>query len=184
MAEIVLSTGRLRWSSPLRFNDPAEFRRMPRFVPSLEVVGGQLIETLVDLAQGVARIDEARLSPSCRVLLLGIRTLVSNGYSRPDVIRQLGFLPDQPDQLFEARLTEFVEALTLQAARVLCVTTKADNELMWQEYAEGHRGAVLSFRHLREHDTPLLAAKPVEYCGHPPDIGSGLDSYCSTTRRS
>jgi hypothetical protein len=35
-AEIILETGRLRWSNTSMFNDLNEFQRMPVFFPSLE----------------------------------------------------------------------------------------------------------------------------------------------------
>ena len=35
-AILILRTGRLRWSSPLLFNDLSEFQRIPRFEPSLD----------------------------------------------------------------------------------------------------------------------------------------------------
>jgi hypothetical protein len=174
-AESVLSTGKLRWSSPLTFNDPAEFRRMPRFVPSLDMSGSDLISTLIDSAQGIGTIDEERLNRKCRVLLASIRFLAGHGHGRSELIGQLGPLIAQADQPFDARLTEFVEGLTLTTTRILCVTTEADNDRLWQQYADHHRGAVLSFRHLPERSTPLLETKPVEYCEHQPVVGSGLE---------
>jgi hypothetical protein len=60
--ENVLQSGRLRWSSPLRFDDPGEFQRIPRFNPSLEQAGSTFVGTLVNLAAGGLRLDEERLS--------------------------------------------------------------------------------------------------------------------------
>jgi len=173
-ADAVLSTGRLRWSSPLVFDDPAEFRRIPRFRPSLDQAGRDFMGTLFDLATGTVSIDEGRLSPKCKFLLGSIRLLASQGCSRDALMRQLGETGARADDRFEDELERFVETM-LASTRVLCLTVDPDNDAMWERYAENRRGVLLEFRHIPEYSTPLLAARRVTYAAETPIVGSGLD---------
>lgn len=77
--ESVLRSGVLRWSSPLLFDDPAEFQQLPRFSPSVQDSGGKFVETLIDLAAGAPRLNLERFSPRARLLLEHLRRLVKSG---------------------------------------------------------------------------------------------------------
>jgi hypothetical protein len=46
---------------------------------------------------------------------------------------------------------------------------------MWANYADNNSGCVLGFRHIPSHNTPLLAARKVDYSVDAPVVGSGLD---------
>lgn len=173
-ADAVLRSARLRWSSPLIFDDPAEFRRVPRFRPPLNEAGDEFVRTLVGMTVGDASLDELRLSATTKFTLGLFRQLVSDGMGT-ELIREVGGIAPNADERFEALMKEFVERLTLETTRVLCLTTDRENDRMWQNYAERRRGAVLEFRHVPEYSTPLLAAKEVTYSAEPPIIGSGLD---------
>ncbi len=173
-AEAVLNSGRLRWSSPLEFDDPAEFRRLPRFDPSLEQVGRDAAGILFEVAIQTRIVDEARLCPKARKLILAIRLLVASGRGRESILQGLGTVGEGADDCFERELRRFVEAM-VEDARVLCVTVDPDNDVLWEQYAEDRRGAMLEFRHLPEYSTPLLAAKPVTYASDLPIVGSGVD---------
>ena len=171
----VLETGRLRWSSPLLFNDLSEFQRMPRFAPPVAEALSALHVILVDAAFGDAKIDEPQLAPSSQLLLALIRRLRDAGKDRVELIAQLTDAPPDADERIASRLREAFDGFGIDTARVLCVTTVFDNEAMWANYAEGHAGCVLGFRHIPLLDTPLQAARPVEYTEYPPVVGSGLD---------
>ena len=174
-AEMVLRAGSRRWSSPLRFDDPAEFRRMPRFSPSLTEAASTFVGFLVGLAGGDRQAEEERYCAKTRFLLNSFRTLLKSGSRPEELIREMETNVSGADERFEIRLNEFVKDLTLESTRVLCVSSDGDNQAMWEKYAEGGRGALLEFRHLPERSTPLLAAKPVAYSTEPPVIASGLD---------
>jgi hypothetical protein len=161
--ESALRSGRLRWSSPLLFDDPAEFQRIPRFSPSLEEAGSKFVSALVNLAAGGLRLDEERLSTKTRFVLGNLRLLIESGLSREELIKQIGVTASNSDERFEAEMKGLVERLTLESTRVLCVTVDRYGDAMWDKYAEKRRGALLEFRHVPEYSTPLLAAKQVMY---------------------
>jgi len=63
-----------------------------------------------------------------------------------------------------------------KATRVLCLAEDQDNLLMWAHYAKDHTGIVIKFKCLPELDTPLMAARKVNYSGNPPAIAE-LNDY-------
>lgn len=174
-AALVLRTGRLRWSSPLLFNDPAEFQRMPRFDPSLAAAHELLPQTITRVVFGEAQVAEERLGAPMKLLLLLVRKLVGGGVRREDLAQLLKFDRPDADSFIDTGLREHFEALDISKARVLCVTTSVYNDAMWGTYAHGHTGVVLGLRHLPELSTPLVEARPVAYTAEPPIVGSGLD---------
>ncbi len=171
---LVLKHSRLRWSSPLIFDDPAEFKRLPRFEPTISEASKLFSEILVKAAQGKYPIREADLTPSSRLLLAMTRLLVESGMDSADLAAQLGETAGS-DEKMEAALSAFFNERFISTARVLCVAPTFDNEKLWISYADQFKGCVLGFRHIPELDTPLLAARSVVYSEPPPTIGSGLD---------
>jgi hypothetical protein len=171
----VLSSERLRWSSPLLFDDPAEFRRMPRFDRSVASSYGLLLETLIDAASGSLALEIRRLSPSATILFKLIQIGVQGGMSFAELRASCSSLFPNADQRFARTLNEWVTGLRLETARVLCVTTDPHSDQMWDRYANGGTGAVLGFRHVSALSTPLLAARKVFYAEAAPSVGSGLN---------
>ncbi|MBM1192583.1 DUF2971 domain-containing protein [Pseudomonas weihenstephanensis] len=173
---LVLESSKLRWSSPLLFNDIAEFQRMPRFHPRVADSYQLLTDSIVSTAFDGVEIDEARLTHQTRLLLNSVKQMASEGcIKREDVLKGLAGEVADADQRIEMSLRDCVENLGLSTARVLCVTSDNDNNAMWGNYAESHTGCVLGFRHIIECSTPLLAATRVSYSTEPPVVGTGLD---------
>lgn len=174
-ARIILRTGRLRWSSPEIFNDPAEFRRLPRFSPSLIDAISELPRLLVLAAAGEPVIDINRLSAPARLLYDQVKFGISNGMKPEDFI-DAASVEDRPlDQIYHDWLRQFFGEKFTKQARVLCLTANPLNPAMWANYAQTHTGCLLGFKHLPEQDTPLQEAKQVSYHQDAPCIGSGLD---------
>jgi len=174
-ARIVLESGRLRWSSPLLFNDLTEFQRMPRFEPSIDETLPTIPRVLVQAALGEVALRESELSRSSKLLLEMVRLLLKSGMDREELVNELAHETSGADDRMCSVLRATFEAFGLNTARVFCLTTEYDNDVMWAHYAEQHTGVVFGFRHIREHDTPFLAARPVAYSVSPPVIGSGTD---------
>lgn len=175
-ARIVLESSRLRWSSPLVFNDLSEFQRMPRFNPTIAEGLRKFPQLLLDVVAGIVDVDEESLTPSTQLLLSMLRR---TPISRSTVEEMSAALSPEEianaDDKAERALREFTLGLNLKAVRILCVTVAPDSEPMWANYAEAYSGCVLGFRHIPTHDTPLLAAKKVDYTEDAPIVGSGLD---------
>lgn len=171
----ILENGRLRWSSPLLFNDIAEFRRMPRFDPTVADAHHLLPEAIAGVVFDGTAIDEERLAPAMKALLYGLRAQAAAGLKREGFIARWRHDAPDADEKIEIGLRSYIEAWDLSRARVLCVTTEYNNQVMWGNYAESHAGCVLGFRHIEERSTPFLGAQPVAYSEDRPVVGSGLD---------
>lgn len=176
---INLKTFKLRWSDPSTFNDTAEFQRIPCFEPTAAEAQRMLPKVLVEAAQGERQLDEERLISPLRVIQLAeARRQITSGISESDVIKNLSEkIPENPDA--DNKITDLLatayDKARLETTRVLCVTTDFNNQVMWGNYAENHRGLVLGFRHLEDRSTPLLSADQVTYTNKPLIVGSGLD---------
>ncbi len=174
-AAVILSSGRLRWSSPFLFNDLAEFQRMPRFEPTVDQSLTDFSRVIVEISLGERHVEEAKLSDESSLCLVMVRALIESGMGRDDLIKELMQESRGADKKMTTRLRATFESFGPNTARVFCLSTEFDNDVMWAHYAEKHKGFVLGFRHLPNLDTPFIAALPVKYSGEPPVIGSGLD---------
>lgn len=174
-AEIVLKTGKLRWSSPTVFNDLAEFQRMPRFHPTISESYRLFHEVIVDVALGLKKLDDGRLVPNARLYLEQMRNLVSSGSTKVDLLLLPTPKQDGADAHVDATLRMVFKGFKPEQARIMCLTSTCDNEVMWGTYADNHFGCVLGFKHIPEKSTPFLEAKQVAYSELPPVIGSGVD---------
>ncbi|MFD0738418.1 DUF2971 domain-containing protein [Lysobacter koreensis] len=173
-AKVVLSTGCLRWSSPEIFNDPAEFRRLPSFEPSLVDSIPQVPRLVVAAAAGDSTIDVERLCAPTRQLYDLVSWAISQGMKAEDFLDE--HEEDRAlDAIYHERLREFFGENFTKQARVLCLTANPLNPAMWANYAQSHAGCLLGFKHLPELSTPLQEAKRVTYHETAPLIGSGLD---------
>lgn len=63
-----------------------------------------------------------------------------------------------------------------KSSKIFCVAEEYANLLMWAHYAKEHTGTVIKLKCLPELDTPLCAARKVEYSDKPPIIAE-IDEY-------
>lgn len=175
-AFLVLENSKLRWSSPLLFNDIAEFQRMPRFHPRVADSYKLLTASIVSAVFDGVELDEVRLTHQAALLLNLVKLMASEGnITREDILKGLTGEVSDADDKIEVSLRDYVDKLGLSTARVLCVTSENDNNAMWGNYAENHAGCVFGFRHIAKYDTPLQEATRVSYSAERPIVGSGLD---------
>lgn len=174
-ALIVLGTGKLRWSSPRLFNDPAEFQRLPRFEPTLKEALAALPKAIVGTAVGESDIDAGRLNGLARQMYDLIKFALSQGMKAEDFLKKMEDQPADPDTAYAEMLRNYFGENFVNQARVMCLTVNHSNSAMWANYAEQHAGCLLGFRHLQEHDTPFSEVRAVDYYKEPPVVCSGLD---------
>jgi len=175
---INLKTFSLRWSDPSTFNDTAEFQHIPCFKPTAADAQRMLPQILVEAAQAKRQLNENSLLPLRVVQLAEARRQLETGIGATEVIQNLvKLIPEAPnaDAVITDLLAQIYSTARLETTRVLCVTTKPDNQVLWGNYAESHKGLVLGFRHIEEYSTPLLSAEKVTYSDEVSVVGSGLD---------
>jgi hypothetical protein len=171
-AKIVLSTQRVRWNSPLNFNDPFDcyFSFEPKF----------------DLRQATIKERERFFDILCQneeppfnyinryaAILARLRQM-TKGKSRAELEALLGSAFDDlipslegiipfERELWKKRMAEY---------RLFCVCEIKDNLLLWSHYTNNHTGVVFQFECIAELDVPLLAARQVKYSDEAPGLAT------------
>ncbi|MEG4453100.1 hypothetical protein QUA52_30360 [Microcoleus sp. N9_A3] len=148
---------------------------MPRFEPSIVEAAKTFPTTIVHAAIGQYSIREKDLSSRSRALLGMIQLLIKSGTNPAELIRELEVAPEFSDKKSEDILRAFFNSEFIDTARVVCVSTRFNNDALWAMYADKFKGCVIGFRHIPELSTPFLAAKKVSYSKHQPVAGSGID---------
>ncbi len=168
-ARLVLQTGRMRWSSPLLFNDPFD-------VPRTLAAG----LTNDDIARSVADCMDAYLDQppddltDFDPLLQQLLNLAKKGF--PQELRA-----EMRKVTQETRSNPLAHAAALEALRehwsqlvptmrILCLTESQEHVAMWYHYADKYRGAVLGFRCTEEVDSCFRIAEKIQYLDQKPDV--------------
>lgn len=171
VAKIVLATRKLRWSSPLLFNDPFDVTQELRLNFDEAELNALLIEKWASLLpQEVPNITFE--DPALNLKLQLIRE--SSPEERRAVAEELRqeaepVTPGQSESFaaLKAMWTEEVRRM-----RVLCLSELHDVTPMWLHYSDNYKGVVLEFLALDELDSAFLVARPVVYQDDPPAIAT------------
>ncbi|SRR6266542_349377 len=168
VAKIVLATGRVRWSSPLLFNDPFDcyFSLEPKF--DFSACKEKHCERFLDL---MFQVREPAFVPGNRFVpqLKAFRGIAhSKGRAEmgsifqdtyPEMVRGMEAISQFVRTSWEREIADY---------RLFCVCEINDNLLLWAQYTACHTGAVFQFECIEELDTALLVAKPVRYADEAP----------------
>src|ERR1700722_18709278 len=164
-AKIVLATQKVRWNSPLNFNDPFDCYFSPE--PKFDVLkmAQKKRERLLDLVSQDKEPDFDLQNPYVNDLL----TMRNHAKSMPreQAREKLGTIFDEvgSDNGLENLFFSWRERWKKMMAdfRLLCVCEANNNLLLWAHYTNNHMGAVFQFECIAELDVPLLAAQRVIY---------------------
>ncbi len=168
-ARIILSTGRLRFQSPYRYNDPFDSQwdvHWPLLTPEAKAFERDLLDRAI--RDPGSWPDDA--DPAHRTAMNRERARINAlpEVDQEDAIRalvnDLAHWSDIPIEL-RARLLDIRHRM-----RILCVSVRNDSILMWSHYTDNHRGVILGLSSEKlEHrwKRPLL---PVQYSEGPPRL--------------
>jgi DUF2971 family protein len=160
VAKLNLSTRRLRFSSPLRFNDPFDCYFPPQFS---------------NLRQSVAAFEKRH-----REILAGKEILPADSSAAFNVAPLIGLMGSVPPEVVERsrktykinvfavanqfnRESQFDWEDTLRRFRLLSLCAEGKNPLLWSHYADSHRGVAFEFDASFTDAVRFAAAKPVKY---------------------
>jgi hypothetical protein len=168
-AKTVLTTRKLRWSSPLLFNDPFDVTQELRLNFDVAELSNALVEEMAELVvtggpiQDTARPDLRALLATVGGMSIAQRRRMADKFRKNPPETTVG----QVEALAELRRrwSEIVPNL-----RVLCLSEANDVTSMWNHYADSYRGAVLQLEAIDELDSVWLVARPVVYQAAPPAI--------------
>jgi hypothetical protein len=167
----ILETQKVRYSSPLSFNDPFDVQSGLHFDFDLDTLHDQILDRINELAAQPAEPQVDTEDPWGKLVLLVRQHYTTHGFPRQG-------WKEKTAELFawlvnEIRTTqrsyqEHWRKTLLPGVRVFCVSENRDNLLMWAHYAKDHSGAVFEFQSLPDEDNPLSVAEPVRYVDRPP----------------
>src|SRR5713226_8319253 len=144
VAKIVLTTRKLRWSSPLLFNDPFDVTQELRLNFDEAKLNAVLTERWASL------IERGDPSDTVKHPVLAALLRVAMG-ATPDVRRTMATELRQSVRTPTSGQIQSFTALKdmwkgmVPTFRVLCLSELNDVTPMWQHYADGYKGAVLEF---------------------------------------
>jgi hypothetical protein len=168
VAKIVLISRKLRWSSPLLFNDPFDVTQELRLNFDDATLRAALTDRMASL------IEQGDLSTvKDPTLLVVLRAMVG---TTPDTRRAMAHkLRQRMATLALGPIQSLADLKDLwkkmvPTFRVLCLSELNDITPMWLHYADSYKGVVLQFSAVDELDSTFLMARPVIYEDAPPPI--------------
>jgi hypothetical protein len=171
----VIANQSLRWSSPLKFNDPFDHQIGFTFEFDGKEIGQAVHREMERIVFGGKKeFQEPSLLTQLALHLQGISDRLPKDAIMEDFAKAALNIADN-FQHHVARLHSAIQE-HLSHSRVLCISERNDNVVMWSHYAEEHRGVVLKLRCIDELDNTLLAARQVVYSRQFPMFPS-LEQY-------
>ncbi len=179
-ALLILRNRKLKYSSPILFNDPFDVQMTLDYDFTLNDLNQALLKELDRLALSEQEPLGIPTNPWYKKLLQAWQA--RKGHSKTSytnllrqIHNQLVIKQEEKRQQEINKLNHWWQIL-VKASRVFCVAEEYDNILMWAHYANDHTGVVLEFECLPALDNPICAASKVRYTQAPVPIGK-LDDY-------
>jgi hypothetical protein len=162
VAEKILSTLEVRWSSPILFNDP--FDTQQDFNPDDDSV----LQVILDaIEEPIFQENDPDYSKMDYMTATKLKLMRDNRSTlKPEEWREeMQKYKDEIITKFRIELERLSKTWRDCCAddRIFCVVEDNDNLLMWAHYADHHRGAVIKLKCIPELDTVLCAAIPILY---------------------
>ena len=163
----VLKNRTIRFSPPIAFNDPFEFKPVISSIASDEYVNAYVAENLESLVESeLSKVPEdvLNLIPRSKVQEFAVSYFKNNPLL-------FSFLMNKAKEQLSTILSEKSNELI----GVLSLTEKPDNLLMWSHYAESHRGYCIGFNsnhsffnRKRSEKDEFYHLRKVKYLAHRP----------------
>ncbi len=159
-ATLVIKNKTLRWSSPLVFNDLEECQFAPFTKEQFLSSYNDYIKILTECATGQSIYNFNKFSDVSKLIIHVMRMSMVQG-----TFDTKGFTVDVLNIFSnpESDYRDFTNTALIKCFRILCVTDKYDNNLMWAHYADQHFGCVLEFESLYSKKPRLLREGYVRY---------------------
>lgn len=181
-ALLILGSLKLKYSSPVLFNDP--FDTQTRFDFDFEI--DDFTHALNNEIYRLVHAEKEPIGDDTNSSFRNIKRLWNNLKKYSLKMPKELFIKNTNDNTENTikMLNKHLEEANswwrrlVRASRVFCLAEEYDNLLMWAHYAGEHTGAVIKFKCLPEYETSLCGARKVDYVAMPPVIAS-KDEYIS-----
>jgi hypothetical protein len=167
-AKTILVNHKLRWSSPLRFDDIYDVKRDFDWGFDIKELKEPLVNEITNLLLA-ENIPDLSGKPLVEWVIKKLR-LKKHANVHDIILTELPQWIDEGIQLAVNggyKETKKVWAELIPQFRILCLSAVHDNPLMWSLYSDSHKGAVLEFQSI-DHLSPWQIAKQVVYKNSPP----------------
>lgn len=170
VARKVIVSGKLQWSSPIKFNDSFDVAAKLDLAKRVDEFGRELSKEIALLVAAGLCPPQIKI-PKLRMALSQIRNL-SAGKRREVAkeIMQVGYASAGFGQIFALDVFEKEWEKTIYEMRILSLSEDNTINSMWTRYADDAQGCVLEFRGAEERDSVFLGAKKVAYSDSVPKI--------------
>lgn len=169
VANIVIAERKLRWSSPITFNDPFDITQELRLdfdVNTLKHIVEEKFSSMVEGTLECAYIRSsllAKIMDMVKGLNIEQRKLMAIELRRCKKDPTIGQI--DAHEMLKSEWSDIVKNF-----RILCLSELYDVTPMWQHYADAYKGVVLEFSAVDDLDSAFLVARPVIYRDEPPAI--------------
>lgn len=177
VAKIVLATRKVRWSSPLLFNDPFDFTQELRLNFDEAQLNAALIERVASLMEDGDPSNSVKHPIQAALLRVARRATPDVRRAMAEQLRQSVGVPTAGQVQSLAAVKDMWRNM-VPTFRVLCLSELNNVTSMWLHYADAYKGIVLEFSAIDELDSPFLLARPVIYQDGPTAI-AGADAWVS-----
>lgn len=150
----------MRWSSPIVFNDLEECQFTPFTKEQYITCYKAYIKILTDCAKGQSTHDVAKFSDVCQLIIQVMKFSMEQGTFDEKYFGEI-FMTALGNP--ESDYRNYTNTAFIKCFRILCVTEKFDNNLMWAHYAAEHYGCVIELASLYTEKPPFLREGFVRY---------------------
>lgn len=161
-ARIVLSTGKIRFQSPLQYNDPLDSQWDPHWpIRTPEARAHERI--ILEQAMRDPQKWPPDADPRFKQAMDRVRSQIMNlsDAERENAIAE--FVKDAEKSEVPEPLKRRILDIR-RRMRVLCLSETDRSVLMWSHYASQHKGVVLGFDATAMENMPKRPLEPVKYC--------------------
>ena len=141
--KLIIENKSLRWSSPLQFNDIEECQFVPYTKENYSKSIKEYLEIITKIAKGEKlNFDYKKFSDITHMLIGTIQISLNQGTFDSSIFGEQTFNTISDP---EADYRDYINRGLIRIFRILCVTNKYDNKLMWAHYGDQHYGCVIGF---------------------------------------
>lgn len=169
-ARLIFESGKFRYTSPLKFNDPFDVQTELYFDFDISDLPHLVANEIDAIVRGKKNVELDENDDWGKGTLLIKEQYKKGNYKRKDLDVLLKPLVKEISSVIEDAKDDCNKHLRklLKVMKVFCVSEHNQSILMWSHYADYHTGACLKLRVMPEKDNTLCVAQKVEYFSNPP----------------
>jgi len=172
-AKLILKNKKIRWNSPLNFDDIFELNHSLGMdfeeSKAVDIIAQKLAKVIYD---DKIQLHETGLkNPKFEYMRKHLR---KDSYPIDQFIETIKPVAKETISIVKNIIETERQRWTndIKNYRILCFAEFNDSDLLWKRYAENHSGIVFQWKPINEIDSPLFEARPVTYSDDIPEIAT------------